>query len=299
MKAKSQTRVIESLRILLSAALDYAGLCPPTSVEMATAVENFAIYKGCKWNWMLGQFVIPASRLSEFEKFLNPIRAERWPISTLVSSNFKEGLKSIVEFHLKAGERAHVESIEFKFGSSEEIYALTELLPIDAKVYIELASSRNLVDQIAVIRMAHLRAKFHIAGARAGMNPSLQQIARFIGTCASNGVAFKTSPGLHHPIRGVHPLTNKSRSPHAPMHGFINVLLAAASAKAGRMELQLPEILALRDGQALKFHKDGVTCLDSRLTNQQLQNTREQLAISFSCCSFEEPIQELDALGLL
>jgi hypothetical protein len=83
------------------------------------------------------------------------------------------------------------------------------------------------------------------------------------------------------------------------MHGFLNVFLAAAAVKAGAMELQLPEVLALRDAQALAFHKDGVTLRNIKLNNQQLRETRQQLALAFGSCSFEDPVRDLAALQLL
>ena len=94
-------------------------------------------------------------------------------------------------------------------------------------------------------------------------------------------------------------MTAAQRGPHVPMHGFLNVLLAAAAIKAGAMELQLPEILALRDGEAFAFHKDGVTLRNMKLNNQQLRETREQLALAFGSCSFEDPVRDLEALRLL
>ena len=65
------------------------------------------------------------------------------------------------------------------------------------------------------------------------------------------------------------------------------------------MELQIPEILALRTGEAFAFHKDGVKLRNIKLSNQQLRETREQLALAFGSCSFEGPVRDLEVLGLL
>jgi hypothetical protein len=94
-------------------------------------------------------------------------------------------------------------------------------------------------------------------------------------------------------------MTAAQRGPHVPMHGFLNVLLAAAALKAGSMELQIPEILALRVGEAFAFREDGVELHNIKLNNQQLRETREQLALAFGSCSFEDPVRDLEALGLL
>jgi hypothetical protein len=291
--------VVESLRILLSDAIDYAGLFPPASLGMPAAAGNFARYLQGEFGWMLGRFVVPAERLMELEKLLKPNRARGWRVTALMGRNFKDDLKSIVQFHLKTGERAHVDAVEFKIATKDEINPILELLPHGIDSYAEVALRDDLAEQIEAIRMARLKAKVRTGGVNPGAFPRLQQVARFIAVCASAGVPFKATAGLHHPLRGVYAMTAAERGPHAPMHGFLNILLAAAAIKAGAMELQLPEILALRDGQAIAFHKDGVKLRNLKLTNRQLRETREQLAVAFGSCSFEDPIRDLEALKLL
>ncbi len=300
-KAKPQpsSAAIEPLRILLSDAVDYAGLFPPASLEMPAAAQNFARYLQGEFRWMLGRFVVPAERLLELEKLLKPNRARGWRVTALVGRGFKDDLKSIVQFHLKAGERAHVDAVEFKIATKDEINPILELLPHGIDAYAEVALKDDLAEQIEAIRMARLKAKIRTGGVKPSAFPRLQQVAHFIAVCASAGVAFKATAGLHHALRGVYAMTAAPRGPHVPMHGFLNVLLAAAAVKAGAMELQLPEVLALRDGQALEFHKDGVRLRNLKLNNRQLRETREQLAIAFGSCSFEDPVRDLEALKLL
>jgi hypothetical protein len=220
-------------------------------------------------------------------------------LTALLGRSIKDDLQSIVQFHLKAGERAHVDSVEFKIADKDEISPILELLPHGINVYAEVALRDDLAEQIEAIRLAGLLAKIRTGGTKASAYPRLQQVARFISTCASAGVPFKATAGLHHALRGVYPMTAAQRGPHVPMHGFLNVFLAAAAIKAGAVELQIPEILALRVGEAFAFHKDGVTLRNIKLNNQQLRETREQLALAFGSCSFEGPVHDLEALGLL
>lgn len=56
------------LRFLLENLIDYAGLFPPAELPMAEAVKNFAAYRQSEHSWMLGKFIVPASRLEEFEQ---------------------------------------------------------------------------------------------------------------------------------------------------------------------------------------------------------------------------------------
>ncbi len=82
-KAQPSSAVAESLRILLSDAIDYAGLFPPASLEMPAAAQNFARYLNGEFRWMLGRFVVPAERLLELEKLLKPNRARGWRVTAL------------------------------------------------------------------------------------------------------------------------------------------------------------------------------------------------------------------------
>lgn len=58
----------KSLQALLDGLIDYAGLFPPASEDMRTAVAKYAAYRrGPEAPW-LGRFVLPAARLEEFRE---------------------------------------------------------------------------------------------------------------------------------------------------------------------------------------------------------------------------------------
>lgn len=59
---------MNSIRILLTKLIDYAGLFPPAGLAMAPAVSNYVAYRNGEYAWALGRFVLPVSRLSEFER---------------------------------------------------------------------------------------------------------------------------------------------------------------------------------------------------------------------------------------
>lgn len=66
---------MKTIRFLLENLIDYAGLFPPAELTMAEAVRNYAAYRHSEHNWMLGRFIVPASRLQEFEQ----AAASCWP----------------------------------------------------------------------------------------------------------------------------------------------------------------------------------------------------------------------------
>ena len=77
-----------SLRALLHGLIDYAGLFPPARLDMQSAVANYARYLEGNRAWMLGRFVVPSSRLEEFERaaaaLLPKVRdVEPWALALL------------------------------------------------------------------------------------------------------------------------------------------------------------------------------------------------------------------------
>ncbi|HET9801326.1 MAG TPA: hypothetical protein VFP82_06530, partial [Chthoniobacterales bacterium] len=54
-----------SLRALLTRSIDYAGMFPPCSLDLAPAVQNQAEYVRSPDSWMLSAFVLPIAKFSE------------------------------------------------------------------------------------------------------------------------------------------------------------------------------------------------------------------------------------------
>ena len=57
----------EALRTLLTGSIDYAGLFPPASLEMAEAARNYEAYRSGPHSWALGRFILPSARLNEVD----------------------------------------------------------------------------------------------------------------------------------------------------------------------------------------------------------------------------------------
>src|SRR5579875_1465887 len=60
-----------SLRVFLARLIDYAGLFPPASLSLDPAIRNYAAYQKDGGDWMLGRFIIPASRINELEPYIS------------------------------------------------------------------------------------------------------------------------------------------------------------------------------------------------------------------------------------
>jgi hypothetical protein len=139
-------------------------------------------------------------------------------------------------------------------------------------------------------------AKIRTGGVSPVAIPSVEEVAAFLRSCAERRLPFKATAGLHHPVRALHPLTYEAAAPRALMHGFLNVFLAAAFAWHGKRAIE--PVLAETDPASFRFD-DRARWRDWTLDAAQIQEARLQFAHSFGSCSFEEPVRDLQALGLL
>jgi len=155
--------------------------------------------------------------------------------------------------------------------------------------YIEI-TDLNLIEDLA---RDGLRAKLRTGGLTPEAFPSSKDIANFLRKCAQHGVAFKATAGLHHPIRCTKPLTYEPNAPRGTMHGFINLFMAAA------LLPHAEAILEEQEPQAFAFDDDAASWRNHAVLTDDLERLREQFAISFGSCSFEEPINDLQELGWL
>jgi len=171
----------------------------------------------------------------------------------------------------------------------DEVRADADFGSFRPKTFVEITD----VGLIPELAKHGLSAKIRTGGLTPEAIPHLDRIATFIHVCAMQGVPFKATAGLHHPIRCMRPLTYEPDSPLATMHGFVNVFMAAA------FPHDAERILAEEDPKAFRFEDDAAWWRDHAVTTEHLAEVRREFAISFGSCSFEEPIADLQELGWL
>ena len=138
--------------------------------------------------------------------------------------------------------------------------------------------------------------------------PSVEQVAAMIQNCSISKVPLKFTAGLHHPIR------HHSSEYDTEMHGFINMFGASAFASTFpkpkneqekfRMFILLSHMIDCQNESNFEFLDDKMTWKvgddrDSRfeISKETIVQSRENTAISFGSCSFQEPIDDLTQLG--
>ena len=257
----------EALRTLLTGSIDYAGLFPPASLEMAEAARNYETYRSGPYSWALGRFILPSARLNEVDP--------QWSYVVL-------GMPP----------RA-VQVCELKVETAAEAAPIVAMLPEGVTAYFELPIDADP----APLADGRGRAKVRTGGLVPEAFPAPADLVRFLYRCAKARVPFKATAGLHHPIRSMQRCTYEPDSPVALMHGFVNVFLAASLLWHGTRAGDAVATLEEESPGEFRFDDEGVAWHGHRLSVDQLREARERFAMSFGSCSFEEPLGDLRRIG--
>jgi hypothetical protein len=307
--------VFASLRALLTGVIDYAGLFPPARLPLDVALRNFARYRQEDDAWMLGRFLIPAARLEDLEPYHDELFAIDPPFAFGVLgrgggslseflSNLRDDLRDIAAFRKRHGERVSVDTFEtrlppeladpnqtdaaFTLFKTLRVFPLVDLFP-----FCEATSRPEaLLDVLAQMPGERLGFKLRCGGVEASAFPKSALIAQALERCFETGMPFKATAGLHHPLPRFDP------GVQARMHGFVNVFLAGALAYARNLNAeQLEPLLNDEKAEHFSFTDRAAVWRRHRVTTAEIAEARRGFVISFGSCSFDEPREDLRALG--
>jgi hypothetical protein len=292
---------VTALRALLAGIVDYAGLFPPSALDMPTAVRNYALYRTEDEAWMLGRFVLPIARLHEFSDALRTIGGDangEWKLAALLGADVAADFDRAKSFVAANAGRASIDVIEGKLGSVAAIDDAAERAT-DFELFVELPIDDDPKTLIEAIKASGVNAKVRTGGVTAAAIPSAANVVRFMRRCIETKVTFKATAGLHHPLRADHRLTYASDAPRGMMYGFLNVFLAAAFLEFGMPDDDATTLLLEDDPSALDTVDASISWRGRRLTAAQIRVARDVVATSFGSCSFREPVDDLHQLSIL
>lgn len=295
---------LRSVRALLAGSIDYAGLFPPSQLTMDEAAANYAEYLRGEHSWLLGRFVLPVARLAELRESALPfIRKgdDPWRLSVLAGENIYETIKGISTFNKHNADAFLADSLEVKANTVSKIENTVAALPTGLGAYFEISpSGPNFSELVATLAITRQRAKIRTGGVTPQEFPRSRDIIRFVRTCLAGNVPYKATAGLHHPIRCFSPLTYAADAPRGTMHGFLNLFLMTGFARESLKADVLEALMEEEFGEAFTFDENGVSWRAEReLTNWHLERLRKFGIHSFGSCSFEEPVEDLQKLGIL
>jgi hypothetical protein len=288
-------------RAFLAGAIDYAGLFPPAELAMPAAVANYLAYRSGPDAWALGRFVVPVARLGELEESLpgpDQARGGPVPLSALVDAGTSEDLDTIEAFNRReATHGARIESLEVKAGSAAVVREVLGAIPPGWIRYLEVPIAEDNGPALDAIQAGAGFAKLRTGGISADAFPVPERLLHTLQALARRKLPFKATAGLHHPLRGVFPLTDAPDAPVATMYGYLNILLAAlilwTEGDPGRaFEALLEETLT-----SLRFEDDALVWRDLRFEASALAVGHKGFFHGFGSCSFREPLDLLPLPG--
>jgi hypothetical protein len=300
-----------SLRVLLTHAIDYAGMFPPCSLGLEAALKNQAEYVQSSDAWMLGAFVLPIQQFDATRQLLSqfdaqhPLRVAALGPKTARADAFLEALDD-ADAAIRSLSRHNVDLIsmshlEMLMSDKVDVASLKEAKSIlgDLPVFWEAPPDRAeqtialLAEVNSDVDSATFGYKLRTGGVTADAFPTSLQIAKALVTPATHQLPIKFTAGLHHPLR------QYREEVQTKMHGFLNVFGAAVLAAEHRWDANQTAIM-LEDENvgSFSFTDDFFAWREWRIDIKRLQY-RRRFVVSFGSCSFDEPREDLRRLNLL
>jgi hypothetical protein len=302
-----------ALQALLEHSIDYAGMFPPCSLPLESALQNQAKYVRHPDAWMLGAFVLPVEEfdaavgnLSLFDQehplFISALGAKTANVSEFIAA-LKIAADKIRSFSAQHGDLVSIRQLEMALPHNVDLGSLAKVrsalggLKLQAFWETPVDSAGEAIPLLAehnsTTGARSFGYKLRTGGVTADAFPASHQIARALGAAAKQRVPIKFTAGLHHPIRQFRDEV-KTR-----MHGFLNVLGAAVLAAEYQWgEEQTSKMLEDGNATSFSFNGDSFAWRKWKIAADQIK-ARRKLVTSFGSCSFDEPREDLRALNLL
>lgn len=311
-------------RAFLAGLVDYAGLFPPAALPLDRALAEYARHRAGPDAWMLGRFIAPAARLEALAAALaaEPALGGRagWQLTVLVGGGADlaaalgalpaqadavaaceqggprglsvEGLEAPLPAATGAAPRLAAALAEEGLGGRDLYLEVPPAAAVDQALADIAAAAAELSGPQGAFPV--LGAKLRCGGLAPEAFPAPERVAAVLAGCARAGLALKFTAGLHHPVR------HRTATPPVMMHGFLNVVGAALLARAGVAdEARLVACLRETEAAAFRLDEDGFAWRDLRLEPSAVAAARAAGVAGFGSCSFDEPRQDLAALGML
>jgi hypothetical protein len=291
-----------SLHALLAHSIDYAGMFPPCNLELEPALQNQAQYVRSNDGWMLNSFVLA---IDKFEvaaanvAFFDKKHALRISALTGKDAELSKTAERIREFTRDHLDVLSIAQLEMPLPANVDLawFRDARVTLGDLKLHIFWETPPDAAEEtiglLAQLKETRFGYKLRSGGVTADAFPSPVQVAEALVAATQNHVPIKFTAGLHHPIRQFRDEVGTK------MHGFLNVLGAAVLASEHHWdEGQIVQMLEDERAESFSFNETIFAWREWEITAERI-NARRKYVSSFGSCSFDEPREDLRALGLL
>lgn len=302
--------------VLLDGLMDYAGLFPPAAHALDVAAATFVVHRLQPEAWMLGAFVVPMAQAAALAALL-PANT-RTNLSVLgTGGHTPEAFLDALAADFRALDTLEAAAPHLRT-PTVEVKLPADLPPAELRRLVETVNARAVanfrfvflevplsgldntfgrthpLDFVLEVEPRAVGVKFRTGGLVPDAFPSCADLAAAIGCALDADVPFKCTAGLHHPVRMYRDEVGTT------MHGFLNVFGGAALRHAGVVDdADLVAVFSDEDASAWGWTNDGGLRYRDRVASADAVRAARRLATGFGTCSFDEPVDDLAALGLL
>lgn len=311
---------LDAGRALLDGLIDDAAQFPPARLPLDQAVTGYLAHRAGPYARLQGRFLCPAVRLGKLPEALPP--REHLEVGAVLPPGADgAAVAGVLQAARRApeasGGRVRVTGLEVPLPADRAAWepVVAALGPEVPQVYLEVpvltlgtpAAVAHAVGAVAALRAGapaapappggagppDVGAKVRCGGVTADAVPPVELVTAFLRACVDAAVPLKATAGLHHPVR--HPNAEAGWV----MHGFLNVLGGAVLYAAGAVDAEgLAAVVAETDPAAFRLEQDRFAWRDCAASAADVARARG-LVHAYGSCSFDEPVDDLVALGLL
>jgi hypothetical protein len=290
---------------MFATLVDYAGLYPPAELSMAQAAPEYDTLRDTAFAWMLGRFILPATRIPE-------LHGTEYPLSVVVDGGKDarawlertqqnvQALATIPQAEVLEVPLPPLQSrrdtYDALLGQFASVLEITNMR--NRPAYMEIPRDDRWLELLpgtfAALKRYRLGAKIRCGGVTAEAFPSPEEVAAFLAAAAEANVALKATAGLHHPVRGLDPAGTGFL-----MHGFLNMLAGTLVARDDANAATVEAAIGEEDPAAFRFDETTFAWRDRIFDVAAIEAMRREGFIAYGSCSFNEPVEDLIAMGVL
>jgi hypothetical protein len=269
---------------LFGGLFDDAAMFPPADLSMPAAVRQHARHRLSWYADTVGPFVCTSRRLAELAAHVDEFGLAPFEFAAVVP----EGIEGLDPLRAATGRHGQLRLAGIEVPLKQERLArLLSALEAFAAVprYVEIPVTAVTDAHAHELSAAGVRLKLRTGGTTIDAFATEAQLAAPLVRCAAERLAFKCTAGLHNAVR------HRDAATGFEHHGFLNVALAARVAAGTGNAASTATALGERDPATVAAQVRALGPADVRAVRAMFH--------SFGTCSIDEPIDDLQQLGLI